>query len=66
MSDQYKDLHDLNIEIGEAEDKPERTFFENRLATAFAFRRRTGEVVDRDEYLNTLARGADRHACDQY
>jgi hypothetical protein len=60
MSDQYKELHELNIEIGKAEDKADRAFFDSLLATVFAFRRRTGQVVDREVYLNDLPRGAGR------
>jgi hypothetical protein len=60
MSDQYKELHDLNIKIGTAEDKADRSFFDSLLATAFAFRRRTGQVVDREVYLNDLPQGASR------
>jgi hypothetical protein len=58
------ELVDLNERMIEAENSgamPEaHVFFEGLLATAFAFRRASGEVLDRDGFLGALDSGGDR------
>jgi len=53
-------LRALNLEIGEAESRGDRAFLEQLLAPAFAMRRASGAVVDRDAFLEEVQQSAER------
>ena len=54
------DLRQLNLDIANAENDGAKPFFEPLLASAFAFRRANGAVVDRQGFLEALKAGGDR------
>src|SRR5688572_22950288 len=61
MPSDYELLRQLNIEIGEAEARGDRAFFEGLLAPALAMRRADGKRIDdRDRFLAGVAESADR------
>ncbi len=57
------DLRALNERFTDEENAGNRTFFEERLAGAFAFRRANASVVPRGEFLDALKAGGAR-TCD--
>ena len=60
MNTVHESLEALNVEIGNAESRGDKAFFEELLASSFAFRRVTGVVVDRKQFLDAMAQGAPR------
>jgi hypothetical protein len=47
-------LRALNVEIGHAEARGDKRFFEDLLAPAFAMRRATGKVEDRKSFIDAV------------
>jgi hypothetical protein len=62
MSTDRETLEAVNIQIGNAETRGDKAYFEDLLAPAFAFRRVTGAVVDRKQYIDAVAASAARTA----
>lgn len=60
MSTDRETLEAVNIEIGMAESRGDKAYFEDLLAPAFAFRRVTGVVVDRKQYIDAVGASAVR------
>ena len=60
MSTERETLETLNLEIGNAEARGDKGYFEDLLAPAFAFRRASGVVVDRKQFIEAVAAGAQR------
>jgi hypothetical protein len=60
MSTDRETLEAVNIEIGNAEARGDKAYFEDLLAPAFAFRRVSGVVVDRKQYIEAVASSAAR------
>ena len=58
MNTGHESLEALNVEIGNAESRGDKPFFEGLLAPSFAFRRVTGVVVDRKQFLDAVVQGA--------
>jgi Domain of unknown function (DUF4440) len=52
--DVENELIELNIRIGEAEKKPDEAFLKRILADDLIFRRASGKVVNKKEYLEDL------------
>ena len=48
-------LEALNVEIGDAESRGDKGFFEDLLTPSFAFRRANGNIVDRQQYMDAVA-----------
>jgi hypothetical protein len=53
-------LRSTNIEIGNAETQGNKAFFEALLAPCLAFRRATGQVVDRPAFIAGISPSAKR------
>jgi hypothetical protein len=60
MAGDHERLEALNVDIGNAESRGDKAFFENLLAASFAFRRANGVVVDRKQYIEAVATSAAR------
>jgi hypothetical protein len=60
MTSDWQVLESINVEIGNAEAAGGRVFFEDLLAPSFAFRRATGAIVDREQYIEAIAAGSAR------
>jgi hypothetical protein len=60
MSTDRETLEAMNVEIGHAEARGDKAYFEELLAPAFAFRRVTGVIVDRKQYIDAVAASAER------
>lgn len=60
MATDHEALTALNLEIGNAETRGDKAFFEALLAASLAFRRANGAVVDRQQFLDAVAPGAAR------
>ena len=60
MSNDDEALGILNIEIGKAESRGDKGYFEDLLAPAFAFRRASGAVVDRKQFIEAVAASVPR------
>ena len=60
MAAERETLEALNLEIGNAEGRGDKGFFEDLLAPSFAFRRANGVVVDRKQYIEAVATSAAR------
>lgn len=60
MSTDHESLEATNVEIGNAETRGDKSYFEDLLASSFAFRRVTGVVVDRKQYIDAVAPSAPR------
>ena len=54
MTQDEQDLRDLNVQLGEAEKRGERDFFERHLAEDLIFRRADGTVVTKQQFLYNL------------
>ena len=54
MAADRETLEALNLEIGNAEGRGDKGFFEDLLAPSFAFRRANGVVVDRKQYIEAV------------
>lgn len=62
MSDDLSVLAEINAQIGHAEARGDRAYFEDLLAPAFAMVRPDGlRFDDRAAFLDALAPGPDRH-----
>jgi hypothetical protein len=53
-------LETMNVEIGNAESRGDKAYFEDLLAPAFAFRRASGVIVDRAQFIGAVAPSAPR------
>jgi len=60
METDHETLEVMNVEIGLAESRGDKGYFEDVLASSFAFRRVTGIVVDRRQYIDAVAPSAVR------
>ena len=60
MSTDHEALGKLNVDIGNAESRGDKGYFEDLLTPAFAFRRASGVVVDRKQFIEAVAPGAER------
>jgi hypothetical protein len=60
MSTDHDALGILNVDIGNAESRGDKAYFEALLAPAFAFRRAGGAVVDRKQFIDAVAASAQR------
>src|SRR5260221_1832330 len=58
MGTDHEWLETTNVEIANAETRGDKAFFEDLLAPSFAFRRVTGIVVDRKQYIDAVAPSA--------
>ena len=56
----YEWLTDTNLRMSEAEESGDRRFFDELLAGAFAFRRASGSVVDRAQFIADLEKSQAR------
>src|SRR5262245_48191966 len=53
-------LEALNVDIGNAETRGDKAYLEDLLAPAFAFRRASGVVIDRKQFIDAVAASAQR------
>jgi Domain of unknown function (DUF4440) len=53
-------IEQLNVEIGDAEDRGDSVWLDGVLAPQLAFRRANGQIVNREEYLQAVAPGGPR------
>jgi hypothetical protein len=61
MPSDYELLRDLNVDIGAAETRGDKVFFEDLLAPAFAMRRADGKRIDdRTQFIAAVKESADR------
>ena len=60
MPDDRAVLEQLNVEIGNAEDRGDSVWLASVLAPELAFRRANGQIVNREEYLQAVAPGGPR------
>jgi hypothetical protein len=60
MPDDRAVLEQLNVEIGNAEDRGDSVWLDSVLAPELAFRRANGQIVNREEYLQAVAPGGPR------
>jgi hypothetical protein len=61
MPSDHETLRSLNLEIGEAEARGDRVFFEQLLASSFAMRRADGKrIEDRERFLASVGMSAGR------
>ena len=56
----YDRLAHLNARIGKAESEGDTRFFEDLLASAFAFRRANGVIADRAAFLGAVKKSPER------
>lgn len=57
---EFKNLRAMNLEFPTRENAGDRSYFESRLAAAFAMRRGNGVVIGREQFLQELKPGGDR------
>lgn len=55
MNDDLATLRKINVDIGVAESVGDRARLNEILASRFAFRRASGQLVNREEYLDKVA-----------
>jgi hypothetical protein len=60
MQDEFDALTDLNLQIGYAESAGDKESLEKHLAPVLAFRRANGDCVDKQHFLEKVAKGAPR------
>jgi hypothetical protein len=60
MQREFDALTDLNLQIGRAETAGDKKSLEKLLAPVLAFRRANGDCVDKQDFLENVAKGAPR------
>ena len=60
MENDYEKLRALNIDVGRAETQGDKRFFATLLAHAFAMRRASGQLDDRDGFIAEVKQSGER------